>query len=311
MLRLVRLVWAVVVLYAVCAVLPVCAQTPLESYFFGRQVMVKIDMPGTQQGIDLRLDKPVPMDWNSYSARIKNFGIAIHKGDVARVTKFVVKKDMIEFQLDGGGFGTAGDDTTTTVYASAIPKDQYEKDLEKQIATTTDAARKRDLQRDLDRERSRRERLDAKNQSDAAVASQIKAQQVADKRLHGGSRFNLRWQGAVPSDDHNPEAVMKLLAEYVDFNAATEPNAIPLVAPGPPSAAVTPGTDDSAPAVAQLRRGMKMDEVSRAFGPGHVLSETTSNDGLKTMVVQYRVGDSVADVTFVEGVVVRYSINSK
>ena len=46
------------------------------------------------------------MDWKDYSGRIKQFGTAIRKGDTARVTAIVVKKDMIEFQLDGGGFGT-------------------------------------------------------------------------------------------------------------------------------------------------------------------------------------------------------------
>ena len=34
---------------------------------------------------------------------------------------------MIEFQLDGGGFGTFGDDTTTTVSAKPLEKSDYEK----------------------------------------------------------------------------------------------------------------------------------------------------------------------------------------
>ena len=36
------------------------------------------------------------MDWKDYSGRIKQFGTAIRKGDTARVTAIVVKKDMIE-----------------------------------------------------------------------------------------------------------------------------------------------------------------------------------------------------------------------
>ena len=55
--------------------------------------------------MDLKFNKPAAMDWNDYSSRIKANGVAIHKGDVARITKFVVKGDMIEFQLDGGGSG--------------------------------------------------------------------------------------------------------------------------------------------------------------------------------------------------------------
>ena len=281
------------------------ANASLESYFTGKQVMVKIDMPGSQKGVDLKYNKPSPMDWNDYSSRLKANGVAIHKGDVARVTKFVVKNDMIEVQLNGGGFGTAGDDSSTVVSATYVPKSQYEKDLEKQISATTDAKKKRDLQSDLDRERSRRERLDAKNQSDAQIASQMKAQQVADRRLQGGSRFNLRWQGSIPSDSRNPDAVIKLLADYIDFNVAD--------ADGPPAAlpvtATVPGGAGSG--VSQLKRGMRVDEVSNLLGQGRVLSESTSNEGLKTQVFEYTTADSVVGVTCVEGVVVKYTISSR
>lgn len=48
----------------------------------------------------------------------------------------------------------------------------------------------------------------------------MKAQQVADKRAQGGSRFNLRWSGSIPAEQLTPEAVMKLLADYVEFSGA-------------------------------------------------------------------------------------------
>jgi hypothetical protein len=292
------------VLLMFCGVgsVPGQADASLESFFTGKEVMLKLDMPGSQKGVDLKFNKPVAMDWNDYSSRIKSYGVAIHKGDVVRVTKFVVKNDMIEFQLAGGGFGTAGDDSNTVVTATVVPKSQYEKDLEKQISQTTDAKKKSDLQKDLDRERSRRERLDAANQNDAKIASQIKAQQVADKRLGGGSRFNLRWQGSIPSDSRNPDAVMKLLAEYVDFNPAAG-GAASSAAP----VAEAVGNGDGA---SQLKRGLKMDDVAKLLGQGQVVSNTVSSDGLKTQVMRYKTADSQVDVTFVEGVVVRYSINS-
>jgi hypothetical protein len=225
-----------------------------------------------------------------------------------RVTKFVVKNDMIEFQLAGGGFGTAGDDSNTTVTAAYVPKSDYEKDLEKQISSTTDPNKKKDLQRDLDRERSRRERQDAVNQNNARIASQIKAQQVSDKRLTGGSRFNLRWQGSIPSDERNPDAVMKLLMEYVDFNVAS--GGAP-VGSGVVAAAPASGGGGAGSATSQLKRGMKIDEVASLLGQGRVVTESASADGLKTQVLEYKTDESVMDVTFVEGVVVRYSINSK
>jgi hypothetical protein len=281
----------------------------LESYFTGKQVAVKIDMPGSQKGVDLKYNKPSPMDWNDYSSRLKANGVAIHKGDLARITKFVVKSDMIEFQLNGGGFGTAGDDSNMVVPATVVPKSEYEKDLEKQIAATTDAKKKQDLQNDLNKERSRRERQDAKNQSDAQIASQLKAQQVADKRLQGGSRFNLRWQGSIPSDSRNPDAVMKLLADYVDFNVANVGGGSPTNLPA--ALETAPSSAGAGSGVSQLKRGMRIDEVSNLLGQGKVMSESVSNEGLKTQVLKYTTADSVVDVICVEGVLVKYTISSR
>src|SRR5271163_4438146 len=105
------------------AVSPLQAQSgadSVKSYFSGKQVVLKIDMPGTQKGVDLRFNKTPPMNWKEYSTRLKQSGPAIRKGDVARVTSIVVKKDMIEFQLDGGGYGTFGDDTNTTVAPQSV-----------------------------------------------------------------------------------------------------------------------------------------------------------------------------------------------
>lgn len=56
----------------------------------------------------------------------------------------------------------------------------------------------------------------------------MKAQQVADKRAQGGFRFNLRWSGSIPAEQLTPEAVMKLLADYVEFSGAVVPRRRPL-----------------------------------------------------------------------------------
>jgi hypothetical protein len=282
---------------------PLNAQTPdpLQS-LVGKEVVLKLDMPGTQQGVDLRFNKDNPMNWKEYANRLKSNGAAIHKGDSARVTSVVVKNDRIEFQLDGGGFGTFLDDSSTTVNPKNVDKSDYEKQLERDISNTTDPDRLRQLQRDLDRERSRRERQENDNRAAAQVASQIKAQKVADQRLQGGSRFNLRWAGAVPADEKNPDAVIKLLSEYVSFGGPQQAGPAPMVQ--------NPAADASVPATAHLKRGMTMDEVSSLFGPGKQLSESVSGDGLKTQIVQYSTGDRSVQVTYVEGLVVRYSISS-
>jgi hypothetical protein len=293
---------------------PLHAQTAssIISYFSGKEVLVKIDMPGTQKGIDLRYNKPDPMNWKEYSSRIKQFGTAIRKGDTARVTTIVVKKDMIEFQLNGGGFGTFGDDTNTTVTAKTADKSDYEKSLERQIADTDDPDKEAQLQRDLDRERARRERQDDANQRAAQVASQIKAQQVMDKRLQGGSRFNLRWQGSIPPDQLTPDAMMARLSQYIDFAGpqAAESAAAPAQGMRPVSQLVA--SQASAPsATAQLQRGMSVNDVAALLGQGKLLSESVGDNGLKTQVYEYHSGDRNAQVTFVEGTVVKFAITSQ
>jgi hypothetical protein len=284
--------------------LAAAAQTdPLSSYFIGKEVLVKIDMPGSQQGIDLKFNQDNPMNWKEYSGRLKKYGVAIPKGTTSRITGFVVKNDRIEFQLDGGGFGTFFDDSSTTVAPTTVDKSDYEKRLERDLANTTDPDQRRQIQRDLDRERARRQRENDKNAATAQVASQVKAQQVADNRLRGGSRFNLRWSGSIPEDQKNPEAVMKLLSDYVSFpEAAAPPPAPAVVQAAAPAGAI--------PATAHLQRGMKMSDVDALFGPGKQMSESVSNDGLKTQVYNYTTGDRKVEVTYVEGLVVRYSISS-
>ena len=319
-----RSVWVCVVL-TFCGVLPVCGQADpasLEGYFTGKIVVAKIDMPGTEKGVDLSFNKPTPMDWNEYSSRLKDFGTAIHKGDAVRVTKIGLKSDHIEFQLDGGGFGVAGDDTNTTVAPVVTPISDHEKDLVKQVAAAKDPKQKKNLQDDLDRVRAQRAQQDAANKNAAMIASQMKGQQVAQKRLQGGSRFNLRWQKSIPSDDENPDAVMKLLADYVDFDAshasgAATPTPQLETAPAAPDTARPAYTGSSGVAasptggVTQLKSGMKADDVTALLGQGQTKSQSVSTDGLTTQVVEYSTADNVVDVTFVEGVVVRYAINSK
>src|SRR5262245_23780685 len=103
---------------------PAAAQNEdaLKSYFEGKRVTVKVDMPGTSDGIDLNVGAPHALDGRRYGDRLKQYGIAIHAGESTTVTLVKVKKDLIEFQLGGGGFGTFGDDTSTSVYIAHVEK---------------------------------------------------------------------------------------------------------------------------------------------------------------------------------------------
>ena len=80
------------------------SELALREAFVGRQVVLKIDMPGTQKGVDLNFGHGDPMEWKDYENRMREFGAALHKGDQATVTSLVLKNDRIEFHLDGGGY---------------------------------------------------------------------------------------------------------------------------------------------------------------------------------------------------------------
>jgi hypothetical protein len=62
---------------------------------------------------------------------------------------------------------------------------------------------------------------------------------------------------------------------------------------------------------AQLKRGMKIEEVTSLLGPGKQLSESVGDGGLKTQVFEYLTDDRRVEVTYVEGLVVRFSVSSK
>ena len=285
----------------------------LQSYFVGKQVTLKIDMPGTQQGVDLRMDREDPMDWKQYSNRLKQNGAAIRSGDSSTVTTVVVKKDRIEFQLDGGGFGTFWDDSSTTVTPYHVDKSNYEKQLERDLRNTTDPQQRRNLQRELDYARNRRERDQRADDRAAMIASEMKTQQVAQKRLQGGSRFNLRWTGAIPQDQLTPDAMMKLLEAYVDFGdlQTQKPILEATASPAPPANGSAPAPAGGTASVTQLKRGMQISEVSNMFGMGRMLSQSTSEEGLKTQIFEYLPSDYRVQVTYVDGVVVRYSMESR
>src|SRR5207302_6963383 len=97
---------------------PAAAQdeNALRAAFEGHRVAVRIDMPGTSDGVDVRPESKRGIDFDAYKDALKRHGTAIHAGDYATVTLIKVKKDLTEFQLGGGGFGTFGDDTSTSVY---------------------------------------------------------------------------------------------------------------------------------------------------------------------------------------------------
>ena len=267
----------------------------LKSAFERQRVTLRIDMPGSDDGVDIRVQTGVvsgiSLDLPRYRNDLKRYGTAIHAGDSAMVTLIKVKKDLIEFQLDGGGFGTFGDDTSTTSNIPLVDKSAREKTLEQQLKTEKDADRRRQLQSELDRLRDRREfenrRIQAERERDAA----FKRERVAQDRLRGGSRFNIRYKDRVPPGVH-AEDITTALAEYVDFKAAPAVvNLPPLEAP-------------------RVRKGLLRADAEKLLGRPEKSSQKTIGE-FTVVTLVFLSGEQRITADFVEDVLVRYSIASK
>jgi len=189
----------------------------LKDVFEGRRVTVRIDMPGTKDGVNIHPHARRDLDVNRYRNDLRRHGVALRAGDTAIVTLVKVKDDLIEFQLDGGGFGTFFDDTSTSVHVSLIGKTEREKSLERRIRDEPDRTRRRQLERELSDLRRWREMENHRLLLESERLAAYKAERVAIQRMHGGSRFNIRFDRRVPYG-FGPDDIMAALAEYVEFN---------------------------------------------------------------------------------------------
>jgi len=268
----------------------------LRTFFEGKTVRVKIEMPGTEDGVDVYPGTAHPIDFPKHATRLKRSGTALRRGDEVLVTKLKVKKDLIEFQLGGGGYGTFGDDDSPNVFVPSAPKTEREKNLEKDLEKTTNPIQRRRMSEELDALRRDRQRENARNQAEAAQARQTKEANIRQRRLEGGSRFNLRYNPVVPSEALTPDGVMQALAEYVDF--------APIVgerAPEPAPRAESPRGD--------LRKGLTVDEVDALLGRPDAITQR-SEGTLKVSTSTYRSRDRAVTAEFVEGVLIRFTITS-
>ena len=265
---------------------PAAAQneSALRSFFEGKRVTVTIDMPGTSDGVDLQVDSPRPLDYQRYGDRLKAYGPAIRADEAATVTLVKVKRDIIEFQLGGGGFGTFNDDSSTSVSMPLLQKSSREKSLENEVRDEENPRRRHNLERQLDELRTKREIENRRIEALKAEAEERRKERVAEQRLRAGSRFNLRYDDGVPRGIA-PGDVLAALAPYINF-------------PGLTARARRLG--DSVP-----RKGMMRAEAEGMFGSPITSSERQEGSlDVVTLVFNRRRERITAD--FVEDVLVRY-----
>ncbi len=193
------------------------SESTLKKFFEGKITVVRIDMPGSHYGVNVYPKRAESIDWREWRSELKEYGKALPRGQKVTITKIKTKWRHLEFQLDGGGWGTV---TSNTAGWPGEHKSRREKELGREIAKETDPERKERMEDELDRlERERSSRNDS-----SEMQEKINAWEKA-KRLAGGSRFNIRYESWLTDGDKTPESVMAALSEYLDF---------PAVAPPPP-----------------------------------------------------------------------------
>jgi len=269
---------------------PLHAQTEavLRQAFEGKVVAVKIDMPATQRGVDVYPLDPMPIDFREVAQRLKNNSTALRIGQQVMVTKVVVKKNShIEFQLGGGGYGTAGDNTSTDVTVVSQGETKAEKALRDSIKHAPGPTKRKQFEKELASLREERERENARAEAEAKQAQSVMEANLRAKRAESGSRFNVRYRNGIPGDALTPDGLMRALGQYVDF--------------GSTSSVASSGV------VLSLRKGLLLDEVETLLGPAATASET--KEGRLTVLNRtYKKDGQKVSASFVNGVLIDFAI---
>ncbi len=301
--------WRFALLPLVLAAAPLRAQSEaqLKQYFEGKRVTLKIAMPGTEEGVDICPGTDRTLDYPRYADRLKDHGTAIRAGDDAMITKIRVKSKHIEFQLDGGGYGTMSDETSTSVSVESAPKSKREKNLEAELEREKDPVKRREMKEELDDLENAREREDARNRAEVADAEEQKKQNLRQRRFEGGSRFNVRYRDLLPDVVLTPKGLEGALAEYVTFpslpvNTFAPTGGDPRAKRDDLGAAPVPGTG-------LPRKGMTPKEVEELLGAPVQTAERPEGK-LRVVTRTYRFGDGQVTAEFVEDVLFRYSVTS-
>jgi hypothetical protein len=285
------------------------SETILRQAFEGKVVAVKIDMPATSRGVDVYPLDPIPVNFREVAERLKDNSTSLKIGQQVMVTKVIVKSNShIEFQLGGGGYGTFGDNTSTSVSTVNQGETKAEKALRDSIKHAPGPTKRKQFEKELSSLREERERENARAEAEAKQAQSVMEANLRAKRAESGSRFNVRYRNGIPSDALTPDGLRRALAQYVDFGPAG--GAVTSGgggASGVGGQAFAPGGGGSKPANGQIRKGLLLEDVESILGPAATATETKEGS-LTVLKRTYRKDGQKIATSFVNGVLIDFAI---
>lgn len=270
----------------------------LKKALEGKRVEVLIEMPATSKGINLYMNESSIMDFEDYSYRIKQYGIALYPGDKVLITKVKQKKRHIEFQLAGGGYGTLTDESAV-VFAGSVPKKSRQKELEKLLDSDKNIPNRKKLENELDDLKRERRIEKDKAQRDADREQGSRETRIQDKRFQSGSRFNIRYEHVVGSKELNINSIYKALEKYINFNL-NKPD-------------LTNQNQSSTPALSSptsLQKGITLDDAIKIMGVPNNLN-TANECGFTKTTCDFEHNNQHIKGVFVEKILIKYTVSSK
>lgn len=293
---------------AVLAGGPAFAQSEqaLRSALVGREVVVKVDMPATEKGFDLRFERAIPLDPKEQSDRMRTYK-SIAAGERVPITFIKVKGDLIEFHLAGGG---AWSSATKSVSINLPTKEENE--VEAEIKVEKDTEKKRRLERELSRMQRERARDHEREQREVEEWN-VKAIEIDRERvLHAGSRFNLRFKKRVPADALTADGIQRYLDPWVDFSAKALVGAPIPTSRSPKNALAGTSTATAVKPTNGWRKGALRRDLEDTYGAARAERSCRGDfGGFDCKIVTLADGSEEVEATFVEGVLISYSSRRK
>jgi hypothetical protein len=99
-------------------------EAALKMYFEDKRAVLKLDMPGSVEGLELYPKVQPVLNMKRYRSKLLQLGWSMRRGESFTFTAVRVSEKSIEFQVQGGNYGILGDDTSVTPFTIAEPKEK-------------------------------------------------------------------------------------------------------------------------------------------------------------------------------------------